>query len=216
MKSRVFFLLLVLALSLKVPGQEVGPCQVGQNRAELTISRGVIYFPRLTTKSTYTLRKLLELEYGIKDEIYYNGTDIQLDDEAECFFKVMEYEINKKYGKDFLKEQRQLANSLDKKGMGYKDPKENGIKDLIISYVKRKHPLDIVERNYLVNIKISPEKDILDVSVSTGAPNATEISRDQDDYLFIKEAVHNVDKVYEPGQLRGKFVVSTMTFWIEL
>lgn len=216
MNLKNILILLTLGLNTLVHGQDIAPCKIGQNEANLLLSNGEIYFPRLTVKSTYTLRKLLELEYGIKDEIYDNGSDLEFGGEAECFFEVMKAEIDKKWGKDFLKKQRRIANSLDNDGKGYKDPKENGLKDSITAYLKKEHSLDIIKNNFLVTIKISSEKEILDVGVLTGLPRATEISRERDDYRFIKEAVHKADKVYEPGQLRGKYIESTIKFWIEI
>jgi hypothetical protein len=98
--------LLILVLFILGPssigfGQLISPCDLGQNAAVLIISSGTVYFPRLTVKSSFTLRKMLEIEYGIMDKIYDNGTDISFGGEAECFFKVMKAEIEKRRGKDF-------------------------------------------------------------------------------------------------------------------
>jgi hypothetical protein len=209
-------IILILGLWTAGFGQSFDPCKIGKNAAELAISSGTIYFPRLTIESSYTLRKMLELDYGIKDEVYSNGTDMSFEGEAECFFKEMKIEIDKRWGKRFLKEQSRIANSLDKDGIGYKEPKENGIADTLVQYLKKEHPLEFYKKNYLVRLKISGDKDIVDVGVLFGLPNATEISRDLEDYQFIKDAISKIDKVYEPGQLKGKTIDSTLIFWIEL
>src|SRR5262245_9175013 len=94
---------LTFGLSTTLFGQSIDPCEIGRNSAEFKISSGTVYFPRLTTKSTYTLRKMLEIEYGIRDEVYSNGSDLQLGGEAECFFEVMKTEIDRRWGKDFLR-----------------------------------------------------------------------------------------------------------------
>ena len=216
MRLRTVLAVLTFGLPTIGFGQSLDPCKTGTNAAELAISRGTIYFPRLTIKSSYTLRKMLELEYGIKDEIYDNGSDLSFEGEAECFFKMMKNEIDKRWGENFLKDQRRIANSLDRDGLGYKEPNENGIADTLTHYLKHEHPLDLDNKNYLVKIKISGNKDIVDIGVLSGLPYATEIARDLDDYQFIRDAIYKVDKVYEPGQLRGKTVESTLTFWIEL
>jgi hypothetical protein len=216
MRFRTVLAVLTFGLPTIGFGQSFDPCKTGTNAAELAISSGTVYFPRLTIKSSYTLRKMLELEYGIKDDIYDNGSDLSFEGEVECFFKVMKNEIDKRWGKNFLKDQRQIANSLDRDGLGYKEPRENGIADTLSHYLKHEHPLDLANKNYLVKIKISGNKDIVDIGVLSGLPYATEISRDLDDYQFIRDAIYKVDKVYEPGQLRGKTVESTLTFWIEL
>lgn len=216
MRVKTVVTILTFGLSITGFGQSLEPCKKGTNAAEFAISSGIVYFPRLTVKSSYTLRKMLELDYGIKDEVYDNGSDLSFEGEAECFSKMMETEIEKRWGRRFLKAQRRIANSLDKKGIGYKDPRENGIADALTDYLKQEHPLNLVNKNYLVKLKISGNKDILDIGVLSGLPYATEISRELCDYKVIKEAIHKVDKVYEPGQLRGKTVTSILTFWIEL
>ena len=216
MRLKTVFAILTFGLSTTGFGQSFDPCRTGTNAAEFAISSGTVYFPRLTVKSSYTLRKMLELDYDIKDEVYDNGSDLIFEGEAECFFKMMETEIEKRWGKKFLKAQRRIANSLDKKGIGYKDPRENGIADSLTDYLKQEHSLDLVKKNYLVKIKISGNKDIVDIGVLSGLPYATEISRDLDDYKMISKAIHKIDKVYEPGQLRGKTVDSILMFWIKL
>lgn len=216
MRIRTIFAVLTFGLSTMGFGQSYDPCKIGNDAAELAISRGKVYFPRLTIESSYTLRKMLELDYGIMDEIYDNGSDMSFEGEAECFFELMKTEIDERWGKDFLKQQSLIADSLDKEGTGYREPKENGIADTLTHYLKNEHLFDSDNKNYIIKITISGNKDIIDIKVLTGVPNATEISRDIDDYQFITEAIHKVDKVYEPGLLRGKTVESTLIFWIEL
>ena len=215
MRLTAVLVLLTIGFPVIGFGQSFDPCRIGKDAAEFKISNGAIYFPR-TVESSYTLRKLLELEYGIKDEVYDNGSDIQFQGEAECFFKVMKTEIDTRWGKNFLKKQRRIANSLDKQGIGYKEPRQNGIADTLSRYLKREHPLDLVGEKYLVELKISGNKDIIDIGVLSGLPYATEVSRDLNDYRVISHAIHSIDKLYEPGQLRGKAVASALTFWIEL
>jgi hypothetical protein len=206
---------LIVGLSTTGFGQSLDePCKTARNAAERKLSSGTIYFPRLIVESSLTLRKMLQLEYGIIDKIYDNGSDVEIGGEAECFYEVMRTEIDNKWGKDFLNKQRRVANSLDKKGIGYVEPKENGIADTLSFYLKREHVLDLVNTNYLVRIKISGNKSIVDVGVFFGLPYAEEISRDLSDYLIINESIHRIGKIYEPGQLRGKPVESTLEFWI--
>ncbi len=217
MRLAAIFIILMLGVTFTGSGQpSFDPCDVGRKAAEYKISSGKIYFPRLTVESSHTQRKILELDYGIADEIYDNGSDLSFQCEAECFFKAMKIEIDKRWGKDFLKKQKRIANMLDKKGIGYIEPRENGIADTLSNYLKQKHFLELAGKNYLVRIKISADKDIIDVGVLSGLPHATEISRDLDDYQLIRNAVHAIDKIYDPGQLRGQAVDSTLTFWIEL
>lgn len=213
MKRRLFSLLLIIELATNAHGQMVNPCQIGQNKARQIISSGSIYFPRTIVESSFTLRKMVELDYGIKDEIYDNGTCLLEEDELECFYKLMNDEIENKWGKGFLKVQARIANKLDKEGMGYVKPKENGIKDSIIQYLKKEYPLKI-DKVYLVAIKISADKEIIDVNVSSGAPRSIAISRDYGDYLLIKKAAQAIDKVYEPAYLRGKPIESLLIFWV--
>lgn len=215
MKSKRIFALL-FGLSTIGLGQIPDPCQVGKNAAKLSISNGSIYFPRLIIKSSLTLRKLVEFEYGIKDEVYDGGSDLQFAGEAECFFRSMKNEIDERWGKNFLKDQRKIANTLDKEGFGYIEPRENGIADTLARNLKSEYYLDLIGKSYLVKIKISPNKNIVDVEVLSGLPYATEISHDLNDYRFIKEAVSKVNRVYEPGRLRGKPIESILIFWIEL
>ena len=74
----------------------------------------------------------------------------------------------------------------------------------------------MVVKWYLVELKISRNTDIIDIGVLSGLPYATEVSRDLNDYRVISHSIHSIDKLYEPGQLRGKPVASTLAFWIEL
>jgi len=216
MGHKAILTVLAFGLSMTLFGQSFDPCETGRKSAEFKISSGTVYFPRLTTKSTYTLRKMLEIEYGIRDEVYSNGSDLQFGGEADCFFEVMKTEIDKRWGKDFLRKQRRIANSLDKQGQGYKDPKENGIADSIANFLKSKYPVDLKLKAYLVSIKISPDKEILDIALLSGLPIATEMSRTESDYQLVSDAVQRTNKVYEPGQFKGKKISSTLTFWIEL
>ena len=150
---------------------------------------------------------MLEIDFGIQDEIYDNGTDVLMDDEEDCFYRLMKEEIENRWGKAFLKNQIKIASRLEKKGIGYFEPKENGAGKLIVDLVEKGYLFHTTKVTYLVSLRISPDNEILDVSVGTS---------DSDDYQLIKEAVNKIDKVYSPGRFRGQPVLSTLSFWIEL
>jgi len=214
MNRKILLMVFMLSLSETLVGQSDG-CEMGRIIAEGKISRGMIYFPRLTVESTQTLRKMLEIDYGIMDELYDDRNDIALDGELECFYKVMKKEIEKRWGRSFLRKQRQIANSIDHKGIGYVAPKENGISDSIVAIIK-KHAFEMKLSAYLVLIKISPEKEVLDLLLLHGVPVATELPKADPDYQILKKVIQEVDKVFEPGYMRGKKIPSTLMFWIEL
>jgi len=198
-------------LMVKIDGSEVGKnygCEMGKENAKRLISSQTIYFP-MNVNSTLTLRKLLEIEYGIMDEGYDPGTCLRSDGEAPCFYEVMQDEIERRWGKNFLALKQRLANELDKQGKGYVEPRENDIQDRLYTFIKTKaHDRDD-KMGYSIKLKISPEKRILDLEILGGGLFAERpIERNSKDYMFIKGALDNIGITCEPGRLHGKPVAS--------
>lgn len=186
----------------------INGCEIGKEEALKIISSGKIYFPMLV-ESSLTLRKLLEIEYGILDKGYSRGTCLRSEGEDECFSEAMLIEIEKKRGKIFLSLQQAVADELDKEGQGYVEPRENGVQDLLDRYIKTHAGGREVQVGYSIILKISPDKRMIDFEVLGGELFAkAPILRNSSDYVFLKEAFSNIQINCEPARLRGKPVES--------
>jgi len=197
-----------IEVELKDVAVKFDGCEIGREHADRLISSRTISFP-MNIESTLTLRKLLEIECSVMDDIYDSGTCLQYEDEAECFYKAMQAEIEKRWGKDFLTSQQRIANRLDKEGKGYIEPQGNGLQALLSAYLSQNAPGRDPQRAYSIVLKISPDKRILDFEVFHGGLFVAQpIERNSRDYTFIKGALNSIQIDCEPARLRGKPVES--------
>lgn len=181
----------------------INGCEIGREEAVKIIANRQLYFP-MSIKSSLTLRKLLETEYGILDKNYSNGTCFRVEGDEECFYEAMRTEIEKKWGKGFLSKQQRLADELDKEGRGYVEPRENGMQDLLNRYINTYAPGRAAPVGYSVILKISPDKRMIDLEVLGGGLFAAEpILRNSRDYAFLKGALSSIQINCEPARLRG-------------
>jgi len=215
MKLIVFIILLAHGLVLNALGQVEEPCQLAQKKARRLVSDGEIYFPRTIVNFSLTLLKMMEVDYGIKDEVYDNGTDEILDNEDSCFFKVMKDEIERKWGKGFLITQSGIADKLEREDKGYFKPKENGIRDSLKKYVRENASKRDIKKGYLIVLKISPDRKLEDYKVYFGFIRPEPIEKESDDFLFIGKALSSVTVNCEPGRFRGKPIESFIRFYLD-
>ena len=206
-------LIFLFAIKANCQRIEIDGCSSGEKEAKQLIAANTIYFPRLIVKSTLTLRKLLEIEYGIKDAVYDNGTCLRFPNEEQCFYRLMLGEVEKKWGKNFLSDQQRIANELDNKGKGYIESKENDIHLIFGRYVKENAPVRDPRKGYLIVLKVSPDKTIADIDVLFGIFNPSPIEKTSEDYLYIKKVMNIINHSCEPAQFRGNLIESEISFF---
>lgn len=206
-------LILLFVVNANCQKVEIDGCSAGEKKAKQLIAANVIYFPRLIVESSLTLRKLLEIEYGIRDAVYSNGSCLQFPNEAECFYRLMLDEIEKKRGKNFLPNLRRIANELDSEGKGYIESKENNIHLIFGRYVKGNAPIRDPKKGYLIILKISPDRAIADIDMLFGIFNPSAIERTSEDYLYVKDVFNKITHNCEPAQFRGKSIESEVSFF---
>ena len=191
-------------------------CPKGQDAAKKLISNNRIFFPRVEGGAiSPTLTMLLEVDYKIEDELYDNGFDFDFEGENECFYQVMLQEIETKWGKDFMKLKKAEADKLDKNGIGYVEPKENGIRDSLRRYVRENAPKRDIKKGYLIELKISPDRKLESYKVFFGLIRPQPIEKKSDDYLFVGKALDHVTVNCEPGRFRDKPIESSIYFYLD-
>src|SRR5258706_13285067 len=76
-------------------------CESGIKTAQKRLANRQIYFPRYIVHSSVTLRKILEIDYGIIDD-FYDQYDFGFQQEYNCHDSLMLKAISNKWGADFL------------------------------------------------------------------------------------------------------------------
>jgi hypothetical protein len=196
---RIVFILLSLS-SLTLLGQsKMEVCEWGKREAQNKLEKGQIYFPRYIFHSSVTLRKMLEMDYGIIDESY-SDSDILYQPQDDCFDSVMIKAISDKWGADFLNKQRQLADKLEKEGKGYVTPSnptaEKGIDQLMRQGYKDN---GIRYKRFRITVVISTTGKIVKHEIhalSEGEVTAKEIE-------IIDEAISKYSDNWTPGGIKG-------------
>jgi hypothetical protein len=174
-------------------------CESGVRQAQKRLANGEIYFPRDIFDSSITLRKILEMDYGIIDGSY-SKVDFGFQAEDECFDSVMLKAISDKWGADFLAKQKQLADKWVAEGKGYKTPLSVD-KEKVIDQMMRKGYTDngIRLKRFRIDLVISSDGKIVKQeihSLSEGEVTAKEIS-------IINDAIAKYSDNWAPGELRG-------------
>ncbi len=209
-------LAIVLSLfSLTLCGQwdkemEKERCENGVKEAKKKLAYGQIFFPRYTFHSSVTLRKMLEMDYGIIDD-FYSKYDFSFGRTDDCFDSVMLKAISDKWGVDFLEKQRQLADKLEKEGKGYVTPSnptaEKGIHQLMLQGYRDN---GIRYKRFRIDLVISTTGKIAkhDIhSLSEGEVTAKEIE-------IINDAISKYSDNWTPGGIKGKPI--QMDAWMEI
>lgn len=62
-------LIFLFAINANCQRIEIDGCSSGEKEAKQLIAANTIYFPKRSVESSLTLRKLLEIEHGIKDAV---------------------------------------------------------------------------------------------------------------------------------------------------
>jgi hypothetical protein len=174
-------------------------CEIGVRQAQKRLGNGQIFFPRYIFKSSITLRKILEMDYGIIDD-FYSEYDFSVERVDNCFDSVMLKTINDKWGADFLVRQRQLADKLIAEGKGYKIPSSND-NEKSIDQLMRKGYIDngIRLKRFRIDLVISSDGKIVKheiQSLSEGEVTAKEIE-------IINDAIAKYSNNWTPGELKG-------------
>jgi hypothetical protein len=170
-------ILFILLLSTALHGQtkketetiDKEACESGKKRALKRLELGQICFPRYIFDSSITLRKTLEIDYGIRDELYDTLYDFGLQSELECHDEIMKRVIDDKWGEDFLKDQKRIADNLDKQNLGFREPSNEKIEASIKKYLKENLKTQSTVYNYFalyVLFTISPQGHVIKLKVS--------------------------------------------------
>jgi hypothetical protein len=201
MFMRMSIVTILLFVSLAVSGQKLKAfCESGRRTAQERLARGQIYFPRYIVDSSITLRKMLEIDFGIVDALYSEYC-VEVETELNCHDSVMLKAISDKWGADFLSKQQQLANRLIKEGKGYITPSSHenvqGIDEMM-----RKGYADngIRLKRFTINLIISTSGKI--VSHDIHANSAREVT--QKEIVIITDALSKYSDNWVPGGINGR------------
>gem|GEM_PF-3104058 len=175
-------------------------CESGVKKAQARLAKGQIYFPRYIFNSSVTLRKMLEIDYGIIDD-FMDEYDFGIQQEYDCYDSLMLKAINDKWGADFLEKQRQLADKLEREGKGFATPSnpaaEKGIHQLVLQGYKDN---GIRYKRFRIDLVISTTGKIVKQEIhalSEGEVTDKEIE-------IINTAISKYSGNWTPGGIKGQ------------
>lgn len=93
---------------------------------------------------TETFKRWVNLKYKIINWNYVHGDLIR--PETKCFDEYMFEEIENRFGKGFFESQRKVADSLDKKGLGYIEPLYLESDDSLKKFINKSINIDSLNR----------------------------------------------------------------------
>ncbi len=174
-------------------------CKSGVREAQNRLAKGQIFFPRYIFDSSITLRKILEMDYGIIDG-FYRKYDFGFQAEDDCFDSVMLKAISDKWGTDFLVRQRQLTDKFVVEGKGYKTPESNGNEKAIDQLMRKGYANNGIRlKRFRIDLVISSEGKIIKHeihSLSEGEVTPKELT-------IINDAIVKYSDNWVSGELRG-------------
>ncbi|HCW07120.1 MAG TPA: hypothetical protein DGG95_07130 [Cytophagales bacterium] len=207
MKIPVYFYILLLSTDLLGQTKEEmvtvnkEMCESGKERALKRLALGQICFPRYIFESSITLRKTLEIDYGILDELYDTLYDIGYQSEFECHDEIMKKAIEDKWGEKFLKDQKEIADKLDKQNLGFKEPTNEKIETSIKKYLNENLKIRSTVYNYFelgVIFTISPRGQVVKLKVSKAREFLT---KDDPTYLAVEKACEGFKDNWTPATI---------------
>ena len=175
-------------------------CESGKRTARERLVKGQIYFPRYIFDSSVTLRKMLEMDYGIIDD-FYNEFDIEFEAELNCHDSIMLKAIGDRWGTDFLNKQRQLADKLDKEGRGYTTPSgQENVKGIDELMRKGYAHNGIRLKRFTINLVISTSGKIVSHDIHSNSDG--EVT--QKEIEIITDALSKYSNNWIPGGINGR------------
>jgi hypothetical protein len=199
-------IIILLTSTINLWGQSKDElCKSGTRTAKEKLAEGHIYFPRYIFDSSITLRKILEMDFGIIDGIY-SELCIELEEELKCHDQLMRKAIEEKWGRHFLKRQRHIADKLLKQNKGFKEAfnreAKKGIeKEITKDYVRT----DYKRRSYDLVLTISTTGQVTNYKIFYASLFG--VGQEVDDEIelrLIRDALKNYMNNWTPGEIKGK------------
>ncbi|MBO9703513.1 MAG: hypothetical protein J7604_25115 [Sporocytophaga sp.] len=175
-------------------------------RAEDLVRKDSLCLPQYKSeRPTQTYRLWMEATYSIYDYDYCPMCCVILC--SNCFDDYMIWAIEQKFGKGFLEEQKKISDSLDRIGMGFKDPaypmSEDSLRKIIhLKARKKEKPLDAYSEK-IVCFEIDEHGHVADIHVFEG-PFIFKSLAETDELKVLLKKLFKDDQKWTPAMFLGK------------
>ncbi len=181
-------------------------CSAYLDFAENLVRKDSICLPQYkhefpVTNNTYRL--WITSKYSIYYYSYCSGCCIILC--SDCFDDYMIWAIEQKFGKGFLESQKNISDSLDRVGMGYKEVRyplsEDSLRQFIYSKVQKKSLEESPPK--FACFEIDEKGNVVDISVIEGEFIVKQLPETDELIVLLKKLFKN-DKKWTPAMFLGK------------